>query len=158
MLKVSTNNDLRNNDIEEIIKNIENLPGINECEYVYLDRLNFPENTTFLKNKIILTQNTIQNFLMFEYDKIVHNKIMDITELNFRQIVDLVILLDSENIPEGMDGIIDKDTIVSKSLGNDVIYIEDFRKNQYMIVTKHEKIVFEGRGIDTHITFYEENT
>ena len=83
---------------------------------------------------------------------------MDITELNFRQIVDLVILLDSENIPEGMDGIIDKDTIVSKSLGNDVIYIEDFRKNQYMIVTKHEKIVFEGRGIDTHITFYEENT
>lgn len=158
MFKISTNNDLRNNDIEEIIKNLENLPDINECEYIYVDSLNFPKNTAFLKNKIILTHNNIQNFLMFEYDNIVHNKIMNVSELNFKQIVDLVILVDSENIPKDMNEIIDKDTIVSKSLGNDIIYIEDLRKNQYMIITKHEKIVIEGRGIETHIKYYDDNT
>ena len=158
MLKFSINNDMRNNNIGEIIKNLENLPGINECEYIYLDNINFPKNTVFLKNKIILTHNDIQNFSMFEYDNIVHNKIKDITELNFRQIVDLVILTDSEKIPKDIDEIIDKDTIVSKSLGNDVIYIEDMRKNQYMIITKHEKIVIEGRGIETHLTYYKDNT
>lgn len=158
MLKVSTNNDIRNN-IEDIIKNLENIPGINECEYIFFDSLNFPKNTSFLKNKIIIIQNNIQDFFMFEYDNIEKdNKIRDITELNFRQVVDLVVLLDSGNIPKHMEDIIDQDTIVSKSLGNNIIYIEDLRKNQYIIITKHEKIVLEGKGINTHIKYYEDNT
>ncbi|MBE6486950.1 MAG: hypothetical protein E7Z85_08940 [Methanosphaera stadtmanae] len=158
MFKLSTNNDV-NNNIEEIIKNLENLPDISECEYIYLDTLNIPKNTSFLKNKIIITQNNLQDFLMFEYDNIDNtNQIKDITELNFRQMVDLVILLDSENIPKNITDIIDKDTIVSKNLGNNIIYIEDLRKNQYTIISKYEKIVIEGRATETHIKFYENNT
>lgn len=158
MLRISANCDLSIN-IEEIIKNLQNLEDINECEYIYLDTLNFPKNTSFLKNKIIITQNNLQDFLMFEYDNIADNNgIVDITELNFRQMVDLVILLDSENLPKHIEDIIDKDTIVSKNLGSNIIYIEDLRKNQFMIVTKYEKIVIEGRGTQTRVKYYKENT
>lgn len=149
-----------NNNIEEIIKNLETVPEINECEYIFIDSLNVPKNMPFLKNKIIITQNNLQNYLMFEYncmDKC-NNQIKDITELNFKQIADLMILSDSKNIPKNLEEIMDKDTILSKNLGNNILYIEDIRKNIYIIITKNEKIVIEGRGLETNIKFYENNT
>lgn len=151
---------IRNNNIEEIIKNLETVPEINECEYIFIDSLNFPKNAAFLKNKIIITQNNLQNYLMFEYNCMekYNNQIKDITELNFKQIADLMILSDSENIPKNLEEIMDKDTIVSKNLGNNIFYIEDIRKNIYIIITKNEKIVIEGRGLETNIKFYENNT
>ena len=84
-----------------------------------------------------------------------NNQIKDITELNFKQIADLMILSDSENIPKNLEEIMDKDTIISKNLGNNILYIEDIRKNIYIIITKNEKIVIEGRGLETNIKFYE---
>ena len=151
---------IRNNNIEEIIKNLETVPEINECEYIFIDSLNVPKNTAFLKNKIIITQNNLQNYLMFEYNCMnkYNNQIKDITELNFKQIADLMILSDSENIPKNLEEIMDKDTILSKNLGNNILYIEDIRKNIYIIITKNEKIVIEGRGLETNIKFYENNT
>lgn len=151
---------IRNNNIEEIIKNLETVPEINECEYIFIDSLNFPKNAAFLKNKIIITQNNLQNYLMFEYNCMekYNNQIKDITELNFKQIADLMILSDSDNIPKNLEEIMDKDTIISKNLGNNILYIEDIRKNIYIIITKNEKIVIEGRGLETNIKFYENNT
>ena len=126
----------------------------------FIDSLNVPKNMPFLKNKIIITQNNLQNYLMFEYNCMekYNNQIKDITELNFKQIADLMILSDSKNIPKNLEEIMDKDTILSKNLGNNILYIEDIRKNIYIIITKNEKIVIEGRGLETNIKFYENNT
>ncbi len=148
-------NDLRKINIEEIIKNLEKIPEIEECEYIFIDILNFPDNISFLKNKIIITQNNLQDFLMFEYNKIEDNQSNEITKINYRQIVDLVILLDSDKLPKQLDEIIDKDTIISKYLGNNIIYIEDLRNKMYMIITKHETIVLKQRGVQTHIESYK---
>ena len=152
--KFHNRNDLKT-DIEEIIKNLENVPEIGECEYIFIDILNLPSNIAFLENKIIITQNDLQDFLMFEYDKIQNNKIQEMTKINFKQVVDLVILLDSDNVSRQVEQIIDQDTIISKCLGNNIIYIEDSRNSTYMIVTQHEKITLKQRGANTHIEFYK---
>lgn len=153
--KFHNRNDLIKTDIEEIIKNLEKVPEIGECEYIFIDNLNFPNNISFLENKIIITQNDLNDFLMFEYDKMENNKIHEMTKINFRQVVDLVILLDSDKLPEDVEQIIDQDTIISKCLGNNIIYIEDTRNSTYMIVTRHEKITLKQRGANTHIEFYK---
>lgn len=153
--KLQNHNDLRKANIEEIIRNLEKFPAVEECEYVFIDILRLPNNISFLKNKIIITQNNLQDFLMFEYNKMEEDKIREVTKINFRQIVDLVILLDSDNVPKEVDEIIDEDTIISKYLGNNTIYIEDVRNNMYMIVTGAEKIVLRQRGAHARIEYYE---
>ncbi len=150
------NNNVRQYDIEKVIKNLQSVPDINECEYIFIDILNFSKSIPFLENKIIITQNNLNDFLMLEYESEETNSYNEMTKTNFNMIVDLVILLDSENIPKKINELVDEDTIISKNLGNDVTYVEDLRNNQQMICTKYEKIVLEGNGVNTHIKYYEE--
>lgn len=148
-------NDLIKTNTEELIRNLEKIPDINECEYVFIDTINSPYIKSFLEDKIVITQNKLHDFIMFEYDMMEKNQINEMTKINFRQVVDLVILMDCDKLPKHVEEIIDEDTIISKYLGNDVLYIEDTRNNRYTIITAHEKIILKQRGANTHIEFYK---
>lgn len=153
--KFHNTKDLRKRNIEELIKNLKEIPDINEFEYVFIDTINIPDISSILENKIVITQNSLNDFIMFEYGMMEEKPVNQMTRINFRQIVDLVILLDCDKVPKNVEEIIDEDTIISKYLGNDVIYIEDARNNMYTIITGHEKIILKQRGAKTYMDLYK---
>lgn len=94
---------------------------------------------------------------MFETCDIQHNgQINNMTKLQYNQRVDLVILNNYNKTPN-MESLIDKDTIITKNLGDNVFYIEDLRNDLYIIITETERLVIEGRGAKTQIKYHEIN-
>lgn len=141
----------------DLIKNLEKIPEIDACEYVFIDDLRIPNiRTPFLQNKILITQNSLKDFLMFDSSDIMANgKINNMTRLNYQQRVDLVILNNFENNYSELERLIDNDTIIMKNLGQNVLYMEDFRNNMYMIITRNERIIIEGKGATTQMKYIE---
>lgn len=108
-----------------------------------------------LRNKILITQNSLKEYLMFETNDIQHNgQINNMTKLQYKQRVDLVILNNFNKTPN-MDSLIDKDTIITKNLGDNIFYIEDLRNDLYIIITEKERLVIEGRGAKTQLKYHE---
>jgi hypothetical protein len=92
---------------------------------------------------------------MFENRDVQENgKITNMTKVD-PVIVDLLILSNFDKLPKHIENIIDEDTIIYKNLGNDVIYIEDYRNNYFILITANEKIVIRGNGTGTSIKQYE---
>ena len=141
----------------DLIKNLEKIPEIEACEYIFIDDLRIPNiHTPFLQNKILITHDNLKDFLMFDSSDIMTNgQINNMTKLNYKQRVDLVILNNFKNNPYNLDRLIDKDTIIMKNLGQNVLYIEDFRNNMYMIITRNERIIIEGKGATTQMKYIE---
>jgi hypothetical protein len=152
----SSNGENDNNVFNSLIKHIKTIPEINECEYIFIDNINFNNfRNPFLKNKIFLTQNKLNEFVMFENRDVQENgKITNMTKVD-PVIVDLLILSNFDKLPKHIENIIDEDTIIYKNLGNDVIYIEDYRNNYFILITANEKIVIRGNGTGTSIKQYE---
>lgn len=144
---------------EKLLKNLEKLPDIDECEYIYVDDIDIPNfQNKFLRNKILITQNSLKEYLMFETNDIQHNgQINNMTKLQYKQRVDLVILNNFNKTPN-MDSLIDKDTIITKNLGDNIFYIEDLRNDLYIIITEKERLVIEGRGAKTQLKYHETKT
>ncbi|RAP48077.1 MAG: hypothetical protein BZ135_01070 [Methanosphaera sp. rholeuAM6] len=95
---------------------------------------------------------------MFETNDIQHNgQINNMTKLQYKQRVDLVILNNFNKTPN-MDSLIDKDTIITKNLGDNIFYIEDLRNDLYIIITEKERLVIEGRGAKTQLKYHETKT
>ncbi len=141
----------------DLIKNLEKIPEIEACEYIFIDDLRIPNiHAPFLQNKILITQDSLKDFLMFDSADIMANgQIDNMTRLNYKQRVDLVILNNFEKNHNELERLIDKDTIIMKNLGQNVLYIEDFRNNMYMIITRNERIIIEGKGATTQMKYIE---
>lgn len=139
-----------------LLKSIEKIPEINECEYVFIDDLSIKNiNTGILENKILITQNNSKDYLMFDINDIEENgKINNITKLESQLVVDLVIL-NKQVIPQDMENFIDQDTIITKYLGNNIIFMEDNRNNICIFITEHERFIIKGNGVETQMLFYE---
>lgn len=150
-------NEIQKTTTENLVKNIENLPDIDECEYIYIDDLNIiNKDSSFLKNKILITQNSLKEYLMFETSDLLNDgQDYNMTKMKSSHVVDLLILNNFNKTPNNMENLIDQDTIITKNLGNNLIYIEDSRNDLYMIITQKERFVIEGRGTRTHIRLYE---
>lgn len=142
---------------KDIVNNLFNSTNIysqiNDCEYIYIDDINsqYVKHPIF-KNKIILTQKT-NDFFMFENTAL--SKDSEMTKLDYKHIVDLLILNNQSKISQNIESLIDKDTLVIKNLGHNVIYMEDKRKQIKIIITPFEKIVLSNEGIYTELNYYE---
>ena len=71
-----------------------------------------------------------------------------------KPVVDLVIL-NRQVIPEDIEKFIDQDTIITKDLGSNVIYMEDSRNNICIFITEYERFVIKGNGAQTRMLLYE---
>lgn len=140
----------------KILSNLEMSSEINECEYVYIDEIDIKHvKCPLLENKIVITKK-INDYFMLESDKITNNPQM--TKLNYKHIVDLLILINQENKNlQDIKELMDKDTIIIKNLGNDIIYIEDKRQEIKTIITEYEQIVLTQNGINTKLKYYEKH-
>lgn len=129
---------------------------IKECEYIYIDDLNNEILDTQLpENKIFITQNSLNEYLMFETKDIQPNgHINNMTKINYKQKVDLIII-NNDTPKHNIENIIDQDTIITKKLNPNIIYMEDCRKERCVIITEHEKLIIDGRGTDTKIQVHE---
>ena len=152
--KKNTQNYIDKN-VNNIFKNLNIISEINESEYVYLDKIDLQYiNNQLLKNKIVITKK-INNYYMFENNYLDNTK--DMTKLDYKQIVDLIILNNTEKgLTKDIEELIDNDTIIIKNLGNNIIYIEDKKKEEKIIITGCEKIVIKGNGIYSQLHYYEQ--
>lgn len=149
------NNDIKINEKTDIVKKIINIPNeyseINDCEYIYIDTIDLKNlNNSIFKNKTILTKKFDDYFIL---ENTISTK-PGLTKLNYKHIVDLLIL-NNTTIQRDLHEIIDQDTIIIKKLEDNIIYVEDTRKNIKMIITPYEKIIIKNNGINTNLEYYE---
>lgn len=139
--------------VENLLNDIKTDNEINNCEYIYIEDIDLQDvNNPFLKNKIIITRK-INDYYMFENTNITTKPKM--TKLNYNHIVDLLILNNQAKNYANLEEIMDEDTILLKNLGNNVLYIEDIKKQIKIILTPYEKIILSKDGINTQMRYYE---
>lgn len=151
---IPQNNRKLNKNIELLLDNPDILTEINESEYIYLDKIDFQNiKSPIFQDKIIITKK-INQYFMFENTKNTVNP--DMTKLNYTHIVDIIILnSNNSRITKDMAELVDIDTLIVKNLGNNIIYLEDKRKNIKIILTEFEKIILKNDGLQTQLENYE---
>lgn len=133
-------------------ENLKIIDDVDTLEYVFLDKITRNNiKNQFLKNKMILTSNEKYGICMLDnQEKDVEKQL---TQLNYNQIVDLIIINDlNDSVNENIKKIIDKHTIIAKVLSNEIIYIEDIDKEVLILVTPHQKYVIKNRGVNPKLT------
>lgn len=133
--------------LNRIISILESSSEWKEIEYIFIDnKLNI--NSKLFKrlseNKIIIRQEDNDKLNMCD-----NNDENISTTLNFIPTADLIII--SNNIPTNgkiIEKIIDKHTIISKVLSNDIYYITNFTNDIHIFITKNHMYIFKGHGID----------
>ncbi len=72
--------------------------------------------------------------------------------LKFIPTADLIIITNSKDaLMKNTNGLIDKHTIISKILSEDVFYIEDSFKDIHIFITPENTYIFKGHGVDTKL-------
>ena len=142
-----------NNFMEENRDELKNISQFNECEYVFIDDLNNEKvRENIFENKTLLSFDEDELIMLESEDFKADNN--NHTKLNYSQQADLAIITKEHNI-NLVEDIVDEDTIVTKYLGNDVMYMEDSRNELSLIVTECEKLILEGKGVNTKLTYYD---
>lgn len=139
-------------------ENLKIIDDVDTLEYVFLDKITRNNiKNQFLKNKMILTSNEKYGICMLDnQEKDVEKQL---TQLNYNQIVDLIIINDlNDSVNENIKKIIDKHTIIAKVLSNEIIYIEDIDKEVLILVTPQQKYVIKNRGVNAKLMYGEFNT
>ncbi len=120
---------------------------------MYIDQnlLNM-ENYNLLNNKLLLTQ-VGNNVQMLENRNPEDGNFMENSEnMQYIPTVDLVIITNSEKaLIENKSGFIDKHTIISKILSDDVFYLEDSFKDIHIFITPENTFIFKGHGVETKL-------
>lgn len=139
--------------VKNFFKDMKINTEINNCEYIYIEDIDLQDvNNPLLKNKIIITRK-INDYYMLENTNITTKP--KLTKLNYNHIVDLLILNKQTKNYESLRKIMDEDTILLKNLGQNVLYMEDIKKQIKMILTPYEKIILSNNGINTQMKYYE---
>lgn len=141
----------------DIINILSNYPEWHSIEYIYIDR-NITKTTKInkqiLKDKIIITKNSNELFRMIDYN-ILNNKDKlydeNYSKLNYVPVADLIVIGNDVDNTEDIEQLIDKNTIISKVLSDNVYFIEDTMKELLILITPHETYILKGHGLNMEL-------
>lgn len=107
------------------------------------------ENNLLLHDKIIITENSEYKICMLD-SNISGSQKYDI--LNYPPKVDLIITFESDNsYNEHISKCMDKHTLISKMLSEDVIYLEDSYKDLHILINDDKIFILKGHGLETKL-------
>lgn len=108
------------------------------------------ENNLLLHDKIIITENSECEICMLDSNISNNNQKYDI--LNYPPKVDLIITFESdESYNKHVNKCIDKHTLISKMLSEDVIYVEDSYKDIHILINDSKVFILKGHGLETKL-------
>lgn len=134
----TTTNKLENNSINAIITLLEN-HFEETIEYIYIDQSilkRHKQQDLLSKEKIFITTDN-NNIQMIDFE--LNEK--DI--LNYAPKVDLLIIDHHQRNQNFTKHMIDKHTIISKIISEDIIYIEDALNELKIVIAKDETYIFK---------------
>lgn len=134
----------KENISKKIIDFLEKYHDWNFLEYIFIeDNLKINHTNKSLENKTLIAQSSDDKFYIIDDD----NKKSDI--LNYTPTVDLVIMSEETNFnTKVIDNLIDKHTLITKVLSDNIFFIEDKQQELFLLVINNHSYKFQGHGIN----------
>lgn len=143
------NYEISNDTLREILDNIKDCEYL---EYIYLNNNRYAKKSlNELDDDMMIITQKDNHLYMIDSDKY-QDAFRAEDMLEFTPKVDLMILDKDNSLPYSkMKQMMTDDTIISKIYDNGIIYIEDNRENQQILLTHEYIYLIKGRGINTDI-------
>ncbi len=145
---------------------IKHYPNWDNLEFIFMDNirlLNIIDNKTMMKNKLIITADNNDNLYMIDPVEL-ENKYWGKSLEDIKDQIDIInqlptldLIITSSNINKNLfkllNDIIDEHTIISKiyTKNDNIAYIEDYTKENRMIITERELIIIDGCQLNVNI-------
>lgn len=145
---------------------IKHYPNWDNLEFIFMDNirlLNIIDNKTMMNNKLIITVDNNDNLYMIDPVEL-ENKYWGKSLEDIKDQIDIInqlptldLIITSSNINKNLfkllNDIIDEHTIISKiyTKNDNIAYIEDYTKENRMIITERELIIIDGCQLNVNI-------